>query len=125
MNTNNPYFSSYEIYSDNKQKFESVLTQSFSNNLNKIRDILSVASINFILKDNNLYLFLEDASYGNRFSENAKFKFFPAPNKGFFEAGSISESLLDKNIYFKLFKELIAIFSIVNCFIENNETKTD
>ena len=33
MKTENIYFSSYEIYSDNKDKFESVLTESFSNKL--------------------------------------------------------------------------------------------
>ena len=111
-----------KIYSDNKDKFESVLTESFSNKLSRIKDILPVGSINFIIKNHNLYLLLNKNFYQNGSLQNRKYN---SGDKGFFEVGSISKTLIDKNIYIKTFKELITIFSVVDCFIENNKTKVE
>lgn len=107
INLEDPEFNqNYNVYSDSQVEAKYLLSPTFIEKIKNIQSIFLVASVNFAFKENMIYLFLD----GSTFTEYAN-----RENKhGFFEVGDINDTLTNKDIYLKLFKELIRIFLLVD-----------
>ena len=121
INLEDPEFSrNYSIYSDNQVESRYLLSPSFMEKIKNIQRVFLVNSVNFVFKDEFIYLFLDGfvgpTELRTRLMENCSHE------NGFFEVGNINNTLTDKKIYLKLFKELVSIFSLVNYFKLNEKT---
>lgn len=107
INLEDPEFNqNYNVYSDSQVEARYLLSPTFMEKIKNIQSVFLVASVNFAFKENTIYLFLNGsafAEYTNRRNDH-----------DFFEVGDINDTLTNKNIYLKLFKELISIFLLVD-----------
>ena len=101
----------FTIYSDNQVEARYLLTPSFMERIKNLQLNFMVGTIDFAFKDKYLYLFLGDMTTAEtlKFMELGNFD-------GLFEVGDIHTTLLNKKLYFKAFKELVSIFSMVHYF---------
>ena len=121
INVEDPEFNSnYNIYSDNQIESRYLLSPSFIEKIKNIQSIFLVASVNFVFKEEFLYLFLDGSSMASELLTGQKQGL--QQKNGFFEVGDIGTTLIDKKIYLKLFRELISIFSLINYFKLNEKT---
>jgi len=109
----------YNIYSDNQIEARYVLTPSFMEKLKKIQSVFLVTGVDFAFKNEYVYLFLNYCLSSKQIYDNKKAKL----NFGFFEVGDINETLLNKNIYLLLVKELISIFDLIGYLKLNGEAE--
>ena len=121
INVEDPEFNSnYDIYSDNQVESRYLLSPSFIEKIKNIQSVFLVTSVNFVFKEEFLYLFLDGSSMASELIAEPK-KGHQQAN-GFFEVGDIGNTLIDKKIYLKLFRELVSIFSLINYFKINEKT---
>ena len=71
-----------------------------------------------LVKDKYLYLFLEDMTTAATLEQSQENGLL----NGLFEIGDIHTTLLNKKLYFKVFKELVSIFSMVHYFKLDEKT---
>ena len=81
--------------------------------IKNVQMVMLMLSLDFVCKDGYLYFFLGNCivSLIDSMQQNSN-----SCSDGFFEVGDISNSLLNKELYRKTFKELVAIFSLINYF---------
>lgn len=118
--------SNYNIYSDNQVEARYLITPSFIEKIKLMQVMFLVFSIDFAFKDEFLYLFLNGSDFAlneirtQQVVKKNKNKVVSCEDNGFFEVGSIQTTLLDKEIFNDLFKELSSIFSLVDCLRLND-----
>ena len=115
--------SNYEIYTDNQSKAKELLTKEFTEKIKNTRSALMAWSIDFAFDEGYIYIFVNSKS-----TNDMVFAAQKARNKaqnGFFEVGNLSETLLDKTIYLKTFRELIILFSLIASFNSEEKPKTN
>lgn len=103
----------YNIYSDDQVAARYILTPTFMEKIKNVQMVMLMLSLDFVCKDGYLYFFLGNCivSLIDSMQQNSN-----SCSDGFFEVGDISNSLLNKELYRKTFKELVAIFSLINYF---------
>lgn len=104
----------YNIYSDDQVEARYILTPTFMEKIKNIQMIMLMLSLDFVCKDEYLYFFLGNCIVFSMPDSTQQDS--PSGNGGFFEMGNINNSLLNKELYRKTFKELVAIFSLINYF---------
>ena len=107
--------SKYMIYSNNKIEAERIITSDFIKIITEIEKIFCPTSLNFILKDEYFYLFLNSVICNNEeecTNDDNSLAFYPK----FFEIGDIETNLLEKELYKKAFSELYSLFSLIDYF---------
>ena len=107
--------SKYMIYSNNKNEAERIITSDFIKIITEIEKIFCPTSLNFILKDEYFYLFLNSVICNNEeecTNDDNSLAFYPK----FFEIGDIETNLLEKELYKKAFSELYSLFSLIDYF---------
>lgn len=129
INVEDPEFdSNYNIYSDNQVEARYLITPSFIEKIKLMQVMFLVFSIDFAFKDEFLYLFLNGSDIAlneirtQQVVKKNKNKVVSCEDNGFFEVGRIQTTLLDKEIFNDLFKELSSIFSLVDCLKLNEKT---
>lgn len=91
----------FSVYSDDQIEARYLLTTAFMERLKTVSDILFSLGTYCAFKNGYMVLAIRACGFNN------------APS-GFFEVGDVQETLLNKEIYFKTFKELVAIFDLVH-----------
>lgn len=109
----------YEIYGTDQIEARCILTPAFMERIRSIQRRFSAKTASVALRDNNMYVFLGDI-YRDK---NAK-KYFKSVSfkGGFFEVGSITQTLKDKRIYEKTLCELFEIISLVDFLNSSNSS---
>ena len=120
--------SNYRIYSDNQVEARYLITPTFIERIKYMQMIFLSPTIDFAFRDGFLYLFLNGSDEilneikVQKALKKSQNKFVVCDKNGFFEVGSIRTTLLDKEIYKDIFKELTSIFSLVDCLNLNEKT---
>ena len=105
----------FTVRSDNQVEARYLITPTFIEKIKEIKKETNVSCLDFAFKNGYFYLFL-----GNLTTEETQKQI--NNYNGLFEIGSISKTILDKKIYFKVYKELLLIFSIIDCFKLDEKT---
>lgn len=100
---------SYNIFSDNQVEARYLITTSFMERIKNIQTVFLALGAHFIFREEFLYLFLDGATA----LQDVRF--------GYFEIGSINETLFQKEKYYKVLNELKEIFSLVYYFKLNEK----
>ena len=104
----------FKIYSDNPNEAKK-LFDILMKNIKKIEELFVYTSIDFVFKENFVYVFLGHVllASDNQSGQNNKISF--EEDKGLFEI-SMEKSLAKKKTYFNLLMEFYSIISIVDFF---------
>lgn len=96
------------VYSDNAEEAKNLITSYLTNKISNLDSDFIFSEISFVINGSDIYLFLSDIVPKEKRTHGSL--------NGFFELGDTDTSLLDKNLFFKVFKELSQILSFVEGF---------
>ena len=104
----------FKLFSDNQIEARYIMTPSFMERLKYLQKYFFFTELDFAVKDDYFYLFLTDMTTIETMMQH--------PQGGLFEIGDVNTSLLDKKLFFKVFKELTQILSFVTYFKLDEKT---
>ena len=101
----------YNIFSNNQVEARYLITPSFMERIKNIKNLFMAKTVEFIFKDEYLYLFL---NYDSKFIDNNVY--------GLLELGDICKTAINKRNYKKVFMEIYSLFSLIDYFKLNQRT---